>query len=98
MARLDDADPETRIEAVHGLALRADPRAIEPALALLAQAERGPTVWSRHALLEATILLAALSGDARFAPHLPQLDDGWRGTTLERDLTRALERCVPDPA
>ena len=98
VARLDDADPETRIEAVHGLALRADPRAVEPALALLADAERGPTVWSRHALLESTILLAALSGDARFAPHLPQLEDGWRGTTLERDLTRALERCVPDPA
>ena len=34
-ARLDDADPEARIEAVHGLALRGDTRAVEPALALL---------------------------------------------------------------
>ncbi len=57
VARLDDGDAEARIEAVHGLALRADPRAVEPALALLADAERGATVWSRHALLEATILL-----------------------------------------
>ena len=94
VARLDDADPEARIEAVHGLALRGDARGVEAALALLAAAERGATVWSRHALEEATILLAALSGDARFAPHLPALDDGWRGTTLERELTRALERCT----
>ena len=97
-ARLDDADPEARIEAVHGLALRGDLRAVEPALALVGAAERGGTVWSRHALLEATILLAALSGDARFAPHLPALDDGWRGTTLERELKHALERCAPEPA
>ena len=94
VARLDDADPEARIEAVHGLALRGDARGVEAALALLAAAVRGATVWSRHALEEATILLAALSGDARFAPHLPALDDGWRGTTLERELTRALERCT----
>ena len=97
VARLEDPDPEARIEAVHGLALRGDVRAAEPALALLGAAERGATVWSRHALLEATILLAALSGDSRFAPHLPALDDGWRGTTLERELTRALRRCAPDP-
>ena len=37
-ARLEDADPEARIEAVHGLALRGDARAVEPALELL---ERG---------------------------------------------------------
>jgi methionyl-tRNA formyltransferase len=93
-ARLEDADADTRIEAVHGLALRGDTRAVEPALALLAARERGGTVWTRHALREAAIRLGALSGDARFAPHLPSLDDGWRGTTLERELQLALERCV----
>jgi hypothetical protein len=94
VARLDDADPETRIEALHGLALREDTRAIEPALELLASGERGGNVWTRHALREAAIRLAALSGDKRFAPYLPAMDDGWRGTTLERTLARALERCA----
>jgi methionyl-tRNA formyltransferase len=93
VARLGDADPDARIEAVHGLALRGDVRAVEPALALLEAGERGGSLWTRHALQEAAIRLAALSGDARFAPHLPALDDGWRGTTLERELTLALERC-----
>jgi hypothetical protein len=55
---------------------------------------QGGSVWTRHALQEAAIRLAALSGDARFAPYLPALDDGWRGTTLERELTLALERCA----
>jgi len=94
VARLGDADAETRIEAVHGLALREDARAIEPALELLAGGRQGATVWTRHALREATIRLAALSGDKRFAPHLPAMEDGWRGTTLERELARALERCA----
>jgi methionyl-tRNA formyltransferase len=92
-ARLQDADPEARIEAVHGLALRGDPRAVEPALALLDAGEPGGSLWTRHALQEAAIRLAALTGDRRFARHLPALDDGWRGTTLERELERALERC-----
>jgi methionyl-tRNA formyltransferase len=93
-ARLADADADARIEAVYGLALRGDPRAIEPALELLGAGEQGSSMWTRHALQEAAIRLAALSGDARFAPHLPALDDGWRGTTLERELERALERCA----
>jgi methionyl-tRNA formyltransferase len=93
-ARLEDADPETRIEAVHGLALRGDVRAVEPALALLDTGEAGGSMWTRHALEDATVRLAALSGDPRFAPYLPALDEKWRGTTLERELERALERCT----
>jgi methionyl-tRNA formyltransferase len=93
VARLDDRDREARIEAVHGLALRGDLRAIEAALALLARGEPGGSLWTQHALVEAAIRLAALSGDARFAPYLPALDDGWRGTMLERELERALARC-----
>jgi methionyl-tRNA formyltransferase len=92
-ARLQDAAADARIEAVYGLALRGDTRAVEPALELLAAGEQGGSYWTRHALQEAAIRLGALSGDARFAPYLPALDDGWRGTTLERELERALERC-----
>ncbi|MBM2623151.1 HEAT repeat domain-containing protein [Actinoplanes sp. LDG1-06] len=33
--RLDDDDPDTRIEAVHGLATRGDPRAMQPLLDIL---------------------------------------------------------------
>ena len=94
VARLGDADAETRIEAVHGLALRGDVRAVEPALELLGAGQRGASLWTRHALEEAAIRLGALSGDHRFGPHLPALDGGWRGTTLERELQRARERCV----
>jgi methionyl-tRNA formyltransferase len=94
VARLDDANPEARIEAVHGLALRGDARAVEPAIALLEADAGGGSLWTRHALQESAIRLAALSGDRRFAPHLPALDDGWRGTTLERELERAIERCA----
>ena len=93
-ARLADSSAETRIEAVYGLALRGDIRAVEPALELLEAGERGNSLWTRHALEESAIRLGALSGDPRLAPHLPALDDGWRGTTLERELKRALERCA----
>jgi len=53
-ARIDDPDEATRLEAVHGLAVRGDPRAEEPARDLLAahgDAE-GEGVWTRHLLAE----------------------------------------------
>ena len=93
-ARLDDADAETRIEAVHGLALRGDLRAVEPALAILAAGEPGGSRWTRHALSESAIRLAALTGDPRFSPYLPPLDGVWAGTALQRELARAHERCT----
>jgi methionyl-tRNA formyltransferase len=94
VARLDDPYPPARVEAVHGLAVRGDARAAEPALELLdARATgNGHGVWGAHALEEATVRLAALTGDPRFREHLPQLDERWRGTELGRDLERALER------
>jgi methionyl-tRNA formyltransferase len=91
-ARLADEDEAARVEAIHGLALRADPRAVGPALELLeAGRHRTQGPWHGHALEEAAIRLAALSGDARFAAHLPPVDR-YAGTTLEHDLRLAHER------
>ena len=71
-ARLGDPDPETRLEAVHGLALRGDLRAVEPALELLATAAGSDgDMWRRMELRETAERLAAQTGDERFGPYLP---------------------------
>ena len=93
-ARLGDSDPETRIEAVHGLALRGDLRAVETALELLAAGPGDTSRRARHALAESAIRLAALTGDARFVPSLPPLDSVPASTTLHRELARAYARCA----
>jgi HEAT repeat protein len=67
-ARLDDGDVDARIEAVHGLALRDDDRAAEPALALIAAGERGRSRRARHAL--ATALERLAERDERFTVHV----------------------------
>ena len=77
---------------MHGLALRGDTRPVEAALALLAAGEQAGSLWTRHALTEAAVRLAALTGDARFAPYLPEPESA-AGTVLERELARARERC-----
>jgi HEAT repeat protein len=87
-----DADPDTVVEAIHGLALRGDTRAAEAALRQLAGGA-ARSLWTRHALEEATIRLAALTGDARFAAVPADGRRALRGTTLEEDLRRARERC-----
>ena len=101
-ARLDDSDDDTRIEAVHGLALRGDARALDAVLDLLG--EVGPhddggnaadTIWKRYALTQATVRLAALTGDARLKEHLPALDERLVGTAIEARAAprlRAAER------
>jgi methionyl-tRNA formyltransferase len=64
--RLDDPDPDTRLEAVHGLALRGDPRAAEAAPEILAAVEgREPTPWRRYLVHQTAARLAA-AGDERF--------------------------------
>jgi methionyl-tRNA formyltransferase len=102
-ARLDDEDDDTRIEAVHGLALRGDARALDAVLDLLG--EVGPhddggnaadTIWKRYALTQATVRLAALTGDLRLKEHLPALDERLVGTAIEPDLRRAHERTMAD--
>jgi methionyl-tRNA formyltransferase len=69
--RLDDEDLETRVEAVHGLAVRGDARAVEPALELLGRAVEGEDgIWRRHELRDTARLLAQATGDERFGPYL----------------------------
>ena len=52
-ARLDDPDEDTRMEAVHGLALRGDERAQAPARDLLEGRDTTDDgVWRRHLLAE----------------------------------------------
>jgi HEAT repeat protein len=92
--RLYDGDPETAVEAMHGLAIRGDARAAEAVLRRLEGGSAGvEPLWTRHALEEATIRMAALTGDPRFGPYLPADPDRFAGTMLEADLRRALERC-----
>jgi HEAT repeat protein len=64
--RLGDRDADTRDEALRGLALRADKRAIEPAL------EAGDSPQVR----EAIELLAEATGDERLGARLEELDAG----------------------
>ena len=98
-ARLDDSDDSTRIEAVHGLALRGDARALDAVLDLLG--EVGPhddggnaadTIWKRYALTQATVRLAALTGDARLKEHLP---GARRAPHRHRDRARPAPRLRP---
>jgi methionyl-tRNA formyltransferase len=55
-ARLGDPDGDTRLEAVHGLALRGDERAEEPARELLARRDH-EDIWTRHLLDETARVL-----------------------------------------
>ena len=50
------------------------------------------TIWKRYALTQATVRLAALTGDARLKQHLPALDERLVGTAIEPDLRRAYDR------
>jgi methionyl-tRNA formyltransferase len=51
-ARLDDPDDDTRLEAVHGLAVRGDHRADETAREILDAQDDVDSVWTRHLLAE----------------------------------------------
>jgi HEAT repeat protein len=63
-ARLSDRDADTRDEAIRGLALRGDERAVEPAL----EAGASPQIQ------EAIELLAETTGDERLKQRLEELD------------------------
>jgi HEAT repeat protein len=89
-ARLADDDPETRAEAVHGLAVRADERAIEPLLRRL-EAAPGPADVE-FVLTEALYALAAATADPRLHPHLLADRATWGPDDLPPALAAALAR------
>ena len=62
-ARVDDADPDTRLEAIHGLAVRGDKSVKDAALDAL-EATDGDSVYTRHLLNETAAVLA--EDDDRF--------------------------------
>jgi methionyl-tRNA formyltransferase len=62
-ARVDDDDEHTRLEAIHGLAVRHDDRAVDAALDVLEGAD-GDSVYTRHLLNETAAVLA--EDDDRF--------------------------------
>jgi hypothetical protein len=62
-ARVEDADPDTRLEAIHGLAVRGDDSVRDAALETL-QATDGDSVYTRHLLHETAVVLA--EDDDRF--------------------------------
>jgi methionyl-tRNA formyltransferase len=95
-ARLEDPDEETRVEAIVGLAVRNDDRAVGPAVELL-QAGDVNHSWRVNAMEEAAVRLAAISGDARFGPFLPPLEK-LVGTVLEVEGRIAHERVATTAA
>ncbi|MFJ2092078.1 HEAT repeat domain-containing protein [Streptomyces sp. NPDC087901] len=77
--RLDDEDPETREEAVRGLAVRRDPRAVPLLAALLEE----PTAYVQ------TFNAAAVLADPRLLPSLRSYDPADPG------VQEALQACDP---
>ncbi len=61
--RIGDADPDTRLEAIHGLAVRGDDSVKDAALDAL-EATDGDSVYTRHLLHETAVVLA--EDDDRF--------------------------------
>jgi hypothetical protein len=81
-ARLDDTDPDTREEAVRGLALRRDPRAVPLLGELLAAGSAHPHTLQAAAVLADAALLSVLEqyepGDPGVAEALAACDPGQR--------------------
>ncbi|MEU0559628.1 HEAT repeat domain-containing protein [Dactylosporangium sp. NPDC006015] len=88
-ARLDDDDTDTRAEAVHGLAVRGDERAMPRLLSFLADPD---PVADLLVIFEAMCELAAATGDPRLLPYLEAELSSYTGEPPEPELLRALER------
>jgi HEAT repeat protein len=91
-ARLGDDDPDTLAEAIHGLAVRADPRAMRPLLrALEASPDRGDI---HFIITEALYALAIATADPRLYPHLLADRDGWISDAPDEDLPPLLQSAL----
>lgn len=89
-ARLRDTDPDTRAEALAGLAERRDPRVPEELLAAL----------DAGALSSIHLKIASDLADPRLHPALVRLRDSWIGPRdwLYNALEEAIQRCNPNEA
>jgi HEAT repeat protein len=94
VARLDDPDDETRSEAIRGLAVRGDARAI-PQLLTDLQCDTVPEDPS--VLEEALLKLASRTADPRLCQRVSLIEREWRkdrpDEELPADLQSAIESC-----
>lgn len=89
-ARLGDDDPDILAEAIHGLAVRGDRRALPQLLRHLADPEPAADLG---VIIEALYALAAATGEPRLLPYLQTRRDAYAaGDALPPELTRALAR------
>ncbi|GAB4050949.1 hypothetical protein GCM10028775_25440 [Catellatospora paridis] len=86
-ARLADDDPDTLAEAVNGLALRGDERAMPALLAALELPARSHGV---DLTTEALYAMAATTADPRLYPHLLAHRDDWLQNAPDEELPEEL--------
>jgi HEAT repeat protein len=93
-ARLTDTDDTTRAEAIRGLAVRHDERAIPQ---LLSELDQGTELDDPAILEEALCALAANSPDDDLCRHVDRLVTDWQtacpNENLPADLQQAVRSC-----
>lgn len=89
--RLVDDDPDTLAEAIHGLAVRGDVRAVQPLLDALQSPRQ---VSDPNVLAEALYALAVATADRRLHPHLVADRDSWLEDAPDDDLPEDLQAAL----
>jgi len=94
IARLDDPDDDTRGEALRGLGVRGDERAIPR---LLAELDSRAELEDPSVVQEALLALAARTGDVRLCGHVATASREWAETRASEpmpdELRSAVEAC-----
>lgn len=89
--RLTDDDPDTRAEAIHGLAVRGDQRALRPLLDVLASP---PPISDPGVLMQALYSLAIATADARLHPYLVAEHHSWLRDVPDEELPGDLQAAL----
>jgi HEAT repeat protein len=89
--RLADDDADTLAEAIHGLAVRGDARAVGPLLRFLASP---PPINDPNVIVEALYALAAATADLRLYPHLVADRDTWTRDAPDESLPPELQAAL----